>query len=157
MSSRVKIILTISVILNFFFIGLIVGHYSGKYYMYKNFRYFGTEIGERLSPENERMLKQTMRNLHKETRDSRKKIKKSRKELSRIITAPTFDEKKYDETVLKLHNLHTQMALKLSEATKKLAKEFNQEERKVIAEILKRGHRGPHEKPGGKHRSPIPH
>jgi len=153
MSNKIKILLTVSLVLNFLFIGILIGQFSSEFMKYRNYRAETKRSIEKLPEEKAMMLKQTRRKLHKETKGLRKEIRNSRKNIYKIITAPTFDENSYDSEVKKLHELSGQIMSYLTEATKELAADFTMEEREVIAEILRQREFRPHHRG---HRPGIP-
>jgi len=137
MSNKIKILLTASLALNILLIGISIGQISGKYMIKRQFRADFKNSIQNLSEEKASLVKKTMRNLHKETKTTRKEIKKTRKNIYKIITAPSFNEAAYDKEVDKLDELHGEIMGYFSNATKDLAGQLDQDERKVIAEILK--------------------
>ena len=66
------------------------------------------------------------------------KIRETRERTISILRAPVFDEAAYQIEVEKLHQLRGLMMQRLADATKDLAKQFNQEERRGLAEHLRR-------------------
>jgi len=61
----------------------------------------------------------------------------------RILTAPEFNEAAYQIQVEKLHELRGIMMRRLANATMELARQFDQQERKVLAKHLRRPPRPP--------------
>jgi len=79
-----------------------------------------------------------MRNLHKDTKKKRKQVRKTRKNINQIISVPEFDVSAYDTEIKKLQDLQSEIMDKFSKATKELALQMEQDEREVIAELLKK-------------------
>ncbi|NIU85905.1 MAG: hypothetical protein GWN11_03950, partial [Candidatus Dadabacteria bacterium] len=69
---------------------------------------------------------------------TKRKIHKLRKEIAQVVSASEFDEQLFNEKVSELHDLHGEMARSLAEVTKNLAVKFTPEERRMLAEILKK-------------------
>ena len=157
MSRNIKILLLLSIIINVLLVGVVIGHFSTKYMAKKHFKGHFPKVGKVLPPEKQEMLTDAMMKHHKESGKTKRKIHKVREEIVKILAAPEFNEQLYDEKVEELHNLHGEMAKGLSEVTKKLAVKFTPEERRVLAEILKRKpHRRPHDRSDRPFRRP-PH
>jgi uncharacterized membrane protein len=152
MSKRLKILVFVSLIINILLIGVVIGHFSTRYFVKKHFKGHFPEISTELSAEKQEMLTDAMIKHHTESRDTKRKIRRVREEIVKILTAPEFNEQLYDKKVAELHDLHGQMAKGLAEATKKLAVKFTPAERRVLAQILKRK---PHRRPRGRHDRPF--
>ena len=138
MSKKIKIILTVSVVLNVLLIGVLVGMSADEYKDHRNKRAEFRSAVDKLPPENSKLVKKTMRGLHKETRKTRNELKKTRKKINKIISAPEFDESAYDVEIENLKRLQSEIMTKFGQVTKELAAQLGQEERKVIAELLKK-------------------
>ena len=154
MSKKIKIILTVSVVLNVLLIGVLVGMSADEYKDHRNKRAEFRSAVDKLPPEKSKLVKKTMRGLHKETRKTRNELKKTRKKINKIISAPEFDESAYDVEIENLKRLQSEIMTKFGQVTKELAAQLGQEERKVIAELLKKrtfkkhGHDGIKPPPG---------
>ena len=72
-----------------------------------------------------------------ENRGIRNQMKETREKIFSILIAPEFNETAYASEVKKLHELRNLMMQQLSNATRQLAKQFNQEDRKALAVYLK--------------------
>jgi uncharacterized membrane protein len=154
MSKKLKILLFISIILNVLLIGVMIGHISTRFLVKKHFKGHFPEISRELPAEKQEMLADAMMKLHRQSSGTKRKIHRVRKEIVEILTAPEFDEQLYDKKVAELHNLHGEMAMGLSEVTKKLAVKFTPSERRVLAEILRRK---PHRRPRDRFDRPFRH
>lgn len=73
----------------------------------------------------------------RENDDIRKQMDKGRERVLSILSAPEFDEAAYQVETAKLEKLRSVMMQRFADATKELAKQFNQEERKALAEHLR--------------------
>ena len=141
MSNKIKILLTVSIVLNFFFIGIFIGQFSEDFTKHKRWKDNIEKNVDKLPPEKAELVKKTMWSLHSKTRETKKEIRKTRKNIAKIIQSPEFSETEFDSEIQKLHKLQGQIMSEFAEATKGLASKFRQEERKVIAEILQKKHR----------------
>jgi len=75
--------------------------------------------------------------VHLNNQDAYNQIREARKEAMRLLSAPEFDESAYRLQVEKIHELRSLMKRRLANATIELAKQFNQKERKALAQHLR--------------------
>ena len=68
----------------------------------------------------------------------RQQIDEARAETLRILAAEQFDEAAYDRQVSKIEELRSQMFKRMGQDFKQTAKEFSAEERRMLAEVLRR-------------------
>jgi uncharacterized membrane protein len=137
MSKTTRILIISSLILNVFLIGIIIGGMSDRMFR-KDFP--GREppdLGLKLPPDKEKLFSDMMEKVFRENDDIRKQIDEARERVLSILSAPEFDEATYYAEIEKLEKLHSAMMQRLADATKELAKQFNREERKVLAEHLR--------------------
>lgn len=142
MSSKIKFILIISIILNFLFAGLLIGHYSKSYmHGYDKHQSF-SEFADKLPPEKKEIVMKRMEEVREEKREIKKQIEQVKQELRDIISAPQFDEQLYDQKVNEMHELYRSKAKKIAAVIKEMAKNFTPEEREMLTEFLEnRKHR----------------
>ena len=141
MTSNIKIILTVSVILNFLLVGLVVGSFSTRY-MYKwGMKNYYPETVENLPEDKQQLVYKKMDLLYSQKKEYWKKIRKTKSELIDIIKAPVFNEVLYDQKVNELHNLYREMAISLAQSIKELARSFTPQERVILSEFLNKRHK----------------
>ncbi len=138
MSKTVKIVLAASVILNVLLIGIVIGSFShriaGPLAMHKQMK----EVIGRLPEDKQDLVRGTMKELRSETRETKKKVDTKRKEIMEVLTAPEFDEGLFDRKVTELHALMGELASEVAGAAKKIASNLDQQERKMLSELIKR-------------------
>ena len=88
-----------------------------------------------LPPEKEMLFHQTMREVREKVWNIREQIEDLKAEICDILTAPEFNETLFLEKTKKVQELRTMMKAVKDEAIAKLAKQLNQEERKILAEL----------------------
>jgi len=137
MSKNMKILIVCSLVLNILLIGFVIGDVSHRFFKGDSFRTKPTELSVKLSPEKEKLLLDTMGKVRLENRGIRNQMKETREKIFSILIAPEFNETAYASEVKKLHELRNLMMQQLSNATRQLAKQFNQEDRKALAVYLK--------------------
>lgn len=142
MSSKIKFILIISIILNFLLAGLLLGKCSKSYmHGYDKHQSF-SEFADKLPPEKRDMVMKRMDEVRKEKGEIKDQIEQVKKELRDIIAAPQFDEQLYDRKVNEMHELYRSKAKKIASVIKEMAKTFTPEEREMLTEFLEnRKHR----------------
>ncbi len=144
MSKKIKILILASLLLNVLLIGVIIGYVSQRVDRKEFMRRYASVLSAKLSADKEKIYFDTMKGVHLDNRDIYRQIRETRKRTISILTALEFDEAAYQIEVEKLNKLYGIMKQRLSDATKELAKQFNQEERKALAEHLR--HRSEHHK-----------
>ncbi|GEM_PF-680430 len=139
MSKGLKIFLAVSVLLNVLLLGILIGTFSHTFVgrMEKGKR--ALMFLKDLPPEKREMVIETMKDMKKESRETRKKIKQKKNEVIDVFSAPKFDAGLFDRKVAEMHALMGEVTSEIAEETKKIASELNYEERKAVAEIIRRG------------------
>jgi uncharacterized membrane protein len=139
MSKGLKIFLAVSVLLNVLLAGILIGAFSHTmlWRMDKGKRAFS--FARSLPPAKRDMLIDTMKKMKNESRETRKKIKKARQEVLDAFSAPEFDPERFDRSVATLHALMKELTDEIAGETKKIALELSPEERKQLADMMRRG------------------
>ncbi len=139
MSKGLKIILAASVLLNVLLLGILIGTFSHTFLgrMEKGKR--ALMFLKDLPPEKRDMVIETMKEMRKESRETRKKIREKRDEVIDVFSAPEFDPALFDRKVAEMHALMGEVTAGIAEETKKIASELNYEERKAVADMIRRG------------------
>ena len=99
------------------------------------------ELLSQLPPDKEMLVHQTMREVREITAENRDQIKKLKKEIVDVLTAPLFDEGMFLEKTKSMQILRQKERQTMVEGFAKVAKQFTQEERKILAEIIPQKHR----------------
>ena len=68
----------------------------------------------------------------------RQQIDEARAETLRLLAAEQFDEAAYDRQVSKIEDLRGEMFKRMGQDFKQTAKEFSPEERRMLADLLRR-------------------
>jgi len=68
----------------------------------------------------------------------RQQIDQARAETLRLLSVDPFDEAAYDREVNRIEELRREMFKRMAQNLKKTAKEFSPEERRMLAEVLRR-------------------
>jgi len=99
------------------------------------------ELLSQLPPDKEMLVHQTMREVREITAENRDQIKKLKKEIVDVLTAPLFDEGMFLEKTKSMQILRQKERQTMVEGFAKVAKQFTQAERKILAEIIPQTHR----------------
>jgi len=146
MDKTIKIVAIISVVLNILLIGFIIGNASHRFFTDNSIPEKPQEFSATLPHDKKELFTDTMQKVRSENQAVQRQIREARRNIFSILTSPQFDENSYDSEAEKLHQLRGLMMKRFSNATKELAKQLNQEERRALAEHLKRAPRFHREK-----------
>lgn len=138
MSSKIKFIFIVSLILNFLFAGLLIGHYS-KSHLHKhgkNAKF--SEFAEKLPDEKREFVLDRMNTIHEENRELKDRIREVKEELRDIIRSPEFNEQLYDQKVSEMHELYRTKAKNIAAVIKEMANSFTTEERVMLSDYLEK-------------------
>jgi uncharacterized membrane protein len=94
-----------------------------------------------LPADKEMLFHQTMREVREKTSGIHQQIKGLKAEIKNILTAPEFNDALFLEKMKSIQELHITMKEVRNEAIVKLAKQFTQEEREILAELIPQKHR----------------
>lgn len=144
-TKAVKVIFTVSVILNV----LLLGAAGGLAYKHWNDKPPYHAIHAEMSPEARNIVARTMQNAFRDSRADMKEARAIKKDIRAIMVAPEFDAEAFDAKAEKLHSIMSAMGHKRIDITKDLAAQLSQDDRKVLAEKFSKGFRG-HDKKGSK-------
>jgi uncharacterized membrane protein len=96
------------------------------------------ELASKLPEDKAALFFKTLEKVRMENRDAHKKIREARKQAMKILVAPVFDETAYRVEVAKLQELHSLIKRRFADATIELAKRFSLQDRKALAQHLRR-------------------
>jgi len=131
MSKNIKIIFTLSFLLNIILVGIILG----GIYKPKRSNYFDKAS---VSSEVREVFKKNMHQNREEMRNSFKEIKAYKDELKAIIIAEKFDEVAYSNTMKKIRDVKNLMSESKAQSLGKTLSTLSQEERKQAANLVLR-------------------
>lgn len=133
MNQRIKIIFTVSVLLNVVLIGLAAG------YAYKSWAaHPWHKVKEQLEPETRHIVGRNFQGAFRDIRPLGDKARKVRAELIKILSADEFDEEAFEREAKKLQGLRGDMVDIKIETVKKLSRELGIDERVKLADRMVR-------------------
>lgn len=157
MSKEMKVLTIGSLLLNVLLIGVIIGDMSHRLRREDFFGRHAPELASKLPEDKAELFRETVERVHLDNKDVHKQIREARERAMKILTAPEFDEAAYRVKVDKIHELKGFMKRRLADATVELARQFDQEERKVLAHHLRRPPRPPRDSRPPRHARPPQH
>lgn len=95
-----------------------------------------------LPKDKQELLISKMKSMHDGKAEFREEMKAARKDMYDALTAPKFDEAKFQKSVAKLEKLQEQRMEKFTQTVKELAPQFTQEERQALVKIFPMGRHG---------------
>lgn len=144
MSKKIKILVFSSLLLNVLLVGFILGdlsHRVGGHHVIGRHDFVGRqdrELASKLPEDKAALFFKTLEKVRLENRDVHKQIREARKQAMKILVAPVFDEAAYRVEVAKLQELRSQVKRRFADATIELARRFGPEDRKALAQHLRR-------------------
>ena len=155
MSKKMKVLMIGSLLLNVLLVGIIIGDMSHRFRKKPPIGKHARELASKLPEDKEALILKTLERMHLNNRNVRKQIREARERAMKVMTAHDFDETAYQTQVEKLHKLRGLMMQRLATVTMELATQFNQQERKALAQYLRRPPRPPRDgKTSGGSREP---
>lgn len=141
MNNKIKIALTVSVILNFLLAGLLIGNVSKTLFHDKDKYDHFKEMTEKLPGDKQQMVMGRIKSMKEDHKVVKEEIHKTKKEIADILRAPEFDEEMYDKKILEMHNLYRGKARNMANTIKELARDLTPGEREVLAEMIEKKHK----------------
>lgn len=138
MTRTVKILFTISVLLNVLLLGASAG--LALKMSHKPWH----KMPDNLSPETQNLMERSFQESRNEMQPTIEDMKEARADLARVFSAPSFDEAQFDRAVDQMMTAQRQLMQKRFEATKEMAQQLSQEEREKLAEVLSKPFGGFH-------------
>ncbi len=136
MSKKMKAVILCSLLFNIMLMGAIIGDVSRRLSKFVLIKNQASEFTSKLSEDKRKLFYEVMEKVYSDSKDTFKQIRKVRENAQSVLTAPEFDDAAYQAEVEKLHTLRRIMKQRLADAAKELAHQFDQEERKILADFF---------------------
>lgn len=146
MSKKMKIIFTLSVLLNVLLVGWAAGEAIHKFNKHNP----AEKIARDMSPEGRHIVAKTMQNAFREGRGKMRDMRKTKDEIKKILTAEEFDPEAFEVAAEKMHKMFSEMGQKRTAVTKELAGQLSQADREKLAEGFSKDFHGRGKKDGDK-------
>lgn len=140
MNKKLKVILTVSIILNVLLIGVVAGGLS-QVHKIRGFKSQQmdnklAEIMSVLPASKSENFKQRLDDLIVSRRADRLKIKAARKNIMQVFEQEVFDRQQYQKMVKEMNNLHQQQMVKRTRLMMDMAEYLSPQERKQLARLI---------------------
>jgi len=149
MSKKIRILITVSIVLNVIFLGFAVGavyrHMDNKPWR---------ELRSELAPETKHLMARQFEKNHTELETVVKRAKSQKEKLIEMLTAENFDRARFEREAKRLHGYQSQIRERKLESLAELADQLPMTERDKLCGLFRHAL---HEKPrhGGKPKHPI--
>jgi uncharacterized membrane protein len=139
MSKPVKLAFIVSLVVNLLLLGVILGRVPRGLEATPPTRAQRTEEALKKVPEPaQSRFREKFAQMRASTDPLRQQIDEARTETLRILSAEPFDEAAYDRQVAKIEELRGEMFKRMGQSFKQTAKELAPEERRMLADVLRR-------------------
>ena len=143
MSRALKLTFVVSIVLNVFFVGLLLGHLPARLDRASLAEQRMDAAASQLPEPIRSQFRKNMEQTRHELQPIRDQIQKARNEALRIFVTDPFDESAYDQQVSQITASRVQLAGRMAETMKQAAKELSLEQRQAVAEAFRRPPVGP--------------
>lgn len=133
MTRTMKILLTVSVLLNVLLVGALGGY---AFNAYQNRLEHNRSIHEGLSPEGLQFLDESFQRVRSEMKDNFKEARHLRKDMMDVMMAEEFDSERFDALAQEMMAMHTAMMQAKMETHKSLAEKLPASDRQQLARWL---------------------
>lgn len=138
MSKKIKIILSLSIILNVLLIGLVAGHVIKRASHHRAPHQALEQIADTFPAEKRDMVQSVMKDMREQKREQHKALREAREKLMDIFTAAEFDPEAFQQAAKSLHDQHGARGQQMTDAFTKLGQSLNQEERQALAKAMRK-------------------
>lgn len=124
---------------SFLMVGVIVGSlafYAGASPYRHGHGNPGKDVLSQWPAEKEMLFHQTMRDARDNAKTVKEEVRKLRGEMKELLAAAKFDDVLYREKSARIRELRNASEKVMGEAIVTLAKQFNQDERKILAQLI---------------------
>ncbi|HEX2228483.1 MAG TPA: periplasmic heavy metal sensor [Candidatus Binatia bacterium] len=138
MTKTVKIVFLASLVLNLLLLGVIVGQVPRSLDARPTRQQQMEEALEKLPEPAQSRLREHFMQIRAAGDPVRRQIEEARGEALQLLSAEPFDQHAYDDQVTKIEELRIAMSKRMGQKIKELAKELSPDERRMLADVLRR-------------------
>jgi uncharacterized membrane protein len=138
MTKTVKLMFLASLVLNLVLLGVILGHAPRGLETTPTRQQRMEERLKTLPEPAQSRLREKFTQIRAAAEPLRRQIDEARAETIRLLGAEPFDEAAYDREVSKIEELRAEMSKRMGQAIKQTPKELSPEERRMLADMLRR-------------------
>lgn len=138
MNRGFKLTFVVSIVLNVFFLGLLLGHLPTRMDRPSSVEQRIEAAASQLSEPARSRFRKNIEQTRRDLQPIRQQIQEVRNEVLRIFVTEPFDETAYDQQVSQMTALRVQLSGRMADSMKQTAKGLSLEERQVVAEAFRR-------------------
>ncbi len=138
MNRALKLTFLVSIVLNVFFVGLLLGHLPTRMDRLSLAEQRIEAAASRLPEPARSQFRKNVEQTRGDLQPIRQQIQAARNEVLRIFESEPFDETAYDQQVSQMIALRLQLSGRMADNMKQTAKDLSLEERQVVAEAFRR-------------------
>jgi len=138
MNAKLKFAFLASLLVNVFLVGILLGELPHRFDEKLSREERMEKAIEKLPEPLRARFRGKLEHMREGNEQLRDQIQEAREEAIRILTAEPFEETTYDRQVNKIHELYGQRSQRMAGVVKEVAKDLSPEQRRVLAEVLKR-------------------
>jgi uncharacterized membrane protein len=138
MNRKARIAFLVSIIANVLLLGVVLGALPQRFERRVPFQERLKADAEKLQEPARTRFLEGMENARKEIEPLREQMRQVREETLHVLASESFDEGAYDRQVEKIQKLRLELAKRMSNSIKQVAKNLTPEQRKELAKILHR-------------------
>lgn len=138
MNRGIKVFIMVLVGLNLLMAGILIGNYSKPPKHVKKVFPPVREKMHKMSDQSSKIFEASMEEVRQNNFLIEKKIRQKREDIVQLMSAEQFDENMYQAAIDELHVMRKAQTQNLVAAAKVMAKEFSVEDRRVLAQLLKK-------------------
>jgi uncharacterized membrane protein len=138
MTKTVKIAFVASVVLNLLLLGVIVGQVPRSLDARPTRQQQMEEALKKLPEPAQSRLREHFTQIRAAGDPLRRQIDQARGEALQLLSTEPFDQHAYNDQVTKIEELRIEMSKRMGQKIKELAKELSPDERRMLADVLRR-------------------
>jgi uncharacterized membrane protein len=138
MNKKVRIAFLVSIIVNVLLLGIVLGALPHRFERRVPFQERLKADAEKLQEPARTRFLEGMEKARQEVEPIREQMRQARERTLSILASESFDEAAYDQQVEKIHKLRLDLAKRMSDSIKQVAKDLEPEQRKELTKILHR-------------------
>jgi len=141
MNHKLKIFLTVSVLLNLLLLGVISG-LASRHLIGEDERYSLDEVAATLPADKREALLSAMQRLDQDTGEMHEQLSDAKKKALVILKAQPFDKEEYLAQLQRMNKMRDQIILRKAEAVAEIAPQMSPQDREKIIGLMRRPDHG---------------
>lgn len=139
MNKNIRLILFVSLAINFVLIGLITGHFLNKPKKHhKHQKSISYVLKGKIADDKLAVLEESMENNRAKNKDARSEVQETHKKLEEIMTAEKFDASAFEAKLKDLNSLHSAKFNSMGKTLLQILPTLTKEERVALSNFLEK-------------------